>query len=266
MKVKIIGKTESTITLNKVGLTLRGQDEGLADIDNSDQKEELKELKNNGLISVYLVEPDMKETRDIEFDSEKCCQETCKSETCESETCEPETCTPEKCGAECKEAQEEDFDESEKSGSRVVVSTGSKVVEGKMSRSVIADMPESERTAASLEAMEKLEAEEADKESEKDEELDDDLDESKLDASEQMGRKAVVMAPGGEQKVDMVNSILPESDNIKEADAFIDTDEDLDDIDEETQEENVEKKSQDEPPTNKKDEEDDDFSDAFIEC
>jgi len=43
-----------------------------------------------------------------------------------------------------------------------------------------------------------------------------------LPPSEQMGRKAVISTEGGEQKVEMSNSVLPESKKIKDANPFID--------------------------------------------
>ena len=103
-------------------------------------------------------------------------------------------------------------------GGRVVMATVDGVKEGRMGRSVINDIPDSERTRASIEAMKKLEKEEEEEIS-----LPDTLvDESKLPPNEQMGRKATIATPEGEMKVNLVGSVVPESKQSKNANPFID--------------------------------------------
>jgi hypothetical protein len=82
------------------------------------------------------------------------------------------------------------------------------------------EIQESEQTKASLEAMEKLEAEE------RGDNVDVDVDEEQVEEKEedpnnQMGGTAVVGGQDGATKTAMKNSILPEETNVK-ADPFID--------------------------------------------
>ena len=93
---------------------------------------------------------------------------------------------------------------------------------GKMQRSFAGEITDSEKTAASIEAMAKLEEEEA----EGIDLGDTVIDESTLDPSEQMGRKAIITTGDGETKaVSARNSILPEADQIRERGVeFIDRD------------------------------------------
>ena len=83
-------------------------------------------------------------------------------------------------------------------------------------------------TAASIAAMERLEAEES---HQNDADI---IDEESLDPSERMGSTAVISTGDEAKKVEMVNSILPESDSIKNRDPFLnngkDSDESADDV------------------------------------
>jgi len=113
--------------------------------------------------------------------------------------------------------------ESDEPNSSVVVMTPAGAVEGEMKRTFAGEIEDNERTAASIEAMKKLEEEEA-------EDIalaDTPVDESKLDPSEQMGRKAIIATGEKETtEVEMKNSIVPEADQIKERGVeFIDKDE-----------------------------------------
>ena len=113
--------------------------------------------------------------------------------------------------------------------SSVVVMTPSGAKGGNMVKNASGDIGESEMTKASLEAMEKIEAEEkADRESDNSSEISN-LD---LDMSEQTGLSAVVSSDGNAKKVKMESSILPEASQIKDrAVNFIDDEGDIDEID-----------------------------------
>ena len=111
--------------------------------------------------------------------------------------------------------------ETQKDGSRVIISTGDKVVETKMKKNVTGDIIESEATRASLEAMEKLKEEEEDDKNEEDDDIPP-VTEADLPPEEQMGRGATVIEEGADKKVDLVNSAVPESTTAKEQDPFID--------------------------------------------
>jgi len=187
MKTIVIGKTDSTLTLNKCKTYIRGKVEAVIDITNDDQRRELAELENANLICVIDNEDN------IEIKAPATRQPT-----------EQERITR----AEAK---------TQEMGSRVVISNGNGTAEGKMRRSAIGDICDSDRTNASVEALKKIEEEE------KDGEIADDLviNESKLDPSEQMGRKAVVSTGDSYQSVKMVNKLMGEVEAVKR-DPFID--------------------------------------------
>lgn len=92
--------------------------------------------------------------------------------------------------------------------SKIVVMTPNGPIEGKAINNMAGEMPESEATRASIEALKQLEDEDSIPESL--------IDESKLDISQRMGESAVVAT--GENsvtKIAMRNSILPDADAIK---------------------------------------------------
>lgn len=100
----------------------------------------------------------------------------------------------------------------------VVVMTPSGPVKGKATRSVVRDLPESEATRASIEALQKMEEEERGEDA-----SDTPVDESHLDASERMGGPATIVTGSRQtESVAMKNSILPQAEQIRKADAFID--------------------------------------------
>ena len=112
-------------------------------------------------------------------------------------------------------------------GSKVVVCVPGGVVNGHMTNSVIKEAKESIKAEASIKAMEDLEAEErAELQRENNEEITPHdkfvINESDLDASERMGEQAVISTGGKSKKVNMVNSVLPSADEIKNRDPFID--------------------------------------------
>lgn len=92
--------------------------------------------------------------------------------------------------------------------SKIVVMTPNGPITGKAANNMAGEMPESEATRASIEALRQMEEEEAVPESL--------VDESKLDISQRMGTSAVVATgENSVQKIAMRNSILPEAEAIK---------------------------------------------------
>lgn len=94
-------------------------------------------------------------------------------------------------------------------GSKIVVMTPNGPIEGNAINNMSGEIPESEATRASIEALKQMEEEERG-------ETESLVDESKLDVSERMGEE-VVVATGENSitKIAMKNSILPEADSIK---------------------------------------------------
>ena len=58
MKVKITGKSEQTITFNKIGVVLRGKEVTYADIDTVEQQREISEIEGVNLIDVEAIDDD----------------------------------------------------------------------------------------------------------------------------------------------------------------------------------------------------------------
>jgi hypothetical protein len=185
MKSVIRGKTASVITLNKTGITIRGKEDALVDIDTSEKRNEVMGLANAGFIEIISSN---------DFSDEVMSKG--KSEE-----------------QRIKEAQ----DKTEQDGGRVVIGTGNGTYESKMVKNAIdrfLDDDESDRTKASIDALKKMELEEAGKDAEETV-----VDESKLPPQEQMGRQATVSTGDKETKEDMVNSVLTTN---KDRDPFID--------------------------------------------
>lgn len=185
MKVSVIGKTDATITLNKCATYVRGRVEAIVDVTNDDQRRELSGLERAGFI-VVIDKDEQDEILELK--------------------------PPRREPTEQERAIRSEA-ETQRMGSRVVIGTGNGTVESRMVR-MATDGQESPATKESVEALKKLE----------EEEKGDDLvvNESKLDDSQQMGRKAVVSNGGEAGKVDLVNSVLPGHKSIKNSDPFID--------------------------------------------
>jgi len=272
-KVTVVGKTDVVINLNKIGVPIRGKVTAILNIANDDHMNELTGLVKAGLLDIIKVESS---------DDRPSFLDTLSSLTAKENTANPSaTQDAETKTAEVKKnkggrpkgsknkpkgpvvkdalAKEEHCrvsaaeSRTQQMRSRVVIGTLNGAKEGHMTRSAIDELPESERTQASLEAMEKLEREEK-------EDIilpDTKIDESKLDASEQMGRKAVISTQAGTEKVGLVNSILPEAAAVRDVDPFIDR--------KEKSEEKAQDKTKDAFVNTEKDnDDDDDVSDAFI--
>lgn len=106
--------------------------------------------------------------------------------------------------------------------SDVVENTGKGAVKGKTVNNMAGDIPDSEKTKASLKAMEQLEEEENGERTGFEEETEGFIDESELDPSEQANRPAIVSDMGKPQQIEMKNSIVEGADDIKKKDPFID--------------------------------------------
>lgn len=219
-QVVVIGKTEAIINLNKIGVPVRGKSTAILNINNYDQEAELMGCVRAGLLEI------IQDTPPVISSLPSLPTVTDNAETTEKK----KGGRPKGSKNKSKDIIKDSFSQEEqmrisaaeaktqKMGSRVVIGTPDGAKQGRMKYSAIDDIVESEQTRASIEAMEKLEKEEKEEIS-----LPDTLiDESKLDASEQMGRKAIIATEGGLDEVNMVNSILPEAKVIKDADPFID--------------------------------------------
>lgn len=227
-RITVIGKTDVTINLNKIGVPIRGKSKAILNIINDDQEKELMGIVRAGLLEIIedkpiVPVPVIVKENEVEIIS---VDEVAKPIVEKKKPGRPKGTKVKSVKKPSKNTFAENEQkrmskaeaETQKMGSRVVFGTldGAKV--GHMTRSAINDMVDSEQTRASIEAMEKLE-----KEEKEDISLPDTIiDESKLDASEQNGRRAVVSTESGVDKVNMVNSILPESSSIRNSDPFID--------------------------------------------
>jgi len=252
MKVRIINLTESIINFNKCGIPLRGREEATVEIDNEGKKNEIMGIQRAGLIDVEAESPELPNTEEREATPEeiKAVQdqlaqsandpnltlvtghtleidnktgEVTKVDNVEAPKAKNKGGRPK--GSKNKKGTKSDQQrvieaeaKTQQMGGRVVIATVDGLKEGRMTRSVIDDLPESDRTRASLEAMEKLQREEEEEIS-----LPDTLlDENTLPPNEQMGRKATISTPQGDMKIDLVNSVVPESKQSREANPFID--------------------------------------------
>jgi len=189
MKVKITGKTESTITFNNLGIILRGKKDAIWEVTTPAQEKELKSLERASLIKVQYDYVDPKSVVDN--------SDSMKSEQDRASAAESLT---------------------QKNGSKVIVSTGDGIIETEMTNSVVnkySDNIVSDQIKASLDAMKKIEDEEANELDNK--EQDDFLGNADLDIVDQMNRKAVICSEGEIKTVEMTNSSIN-----KNRDPFID--------------------------------------------
>jgi len=235
MRIKITGKTDSVITCNTLKTILQGKTSGLYDITTPAQENEINVLQRCGLIIVENLDPKPKnkspQSEDIEnspqIGTQATVQNNEKQETTQNTTKMPEV-KSKKSGGRPKGAknkktllQEKKVREAEaktqEMGAEVIVSTGSENKKVRMRHSFTGEIAESAQTQASLEAMEKLAAEEKGEKVEGKP-----LNEEKLDPSEQMGRNAVISQNGQPTAQKMQNSIVPEAQTIKNPDPFID--------------------------------------------
>lgn len=244
--IVITGTTGAVISLNKIGGYIRGKEPTFLIIDTPDKERELEGLIKSGLVkeetqSLAKTVDTPKETEQPKITDklEHPKQENVVSDPnvsfvvpefkpTENKTSDAKKSKVKRASSSVVETNLDGDVKSEKMGSRVVVSTGSGVKEGRMKYSSIDESVDSDRTKASIEAMKKLEDEEKNGKGR----IKTIIDESKLDASEQAGRKAVISNEGKADIANMENSILPNSKEIKDRDPFIETEdnEDNDDI------------------------------------
>ena len=184
MKSIVRGLTPSVITLNKSGITIRGIEDAVIDIDTPEKKNEVAGLVRAGFVEV-IDSNDFSDESMIKGKSEE---------------------------QRVKEAEAK----TDVDGSRVVIGTGKGNIESKMVRNAIDRFldDESDRIAASIQALKQIEAEEAGENVDKNP-----IDETILPPSEQMGRPATISTGDKEKKEDMVNSVLGTN---KDRDPFID--------------------------------------------
>lgn len=219
--ISVIGKTDATINLNKIGVPIRGKSHAVLPIMNPDQEAELMGIVRAGYLAIVPEEPIANE----ETQPDSTCNQESKDQPEKKKGGRPKGAKNKPKGVSQNPQAEEEAKrvaiaeaKTQQMGSRVIVGTSDGPKNGRMTRSAVNDITETEQTRASIEAMEKL-----NKEEKEDINLGDTfIDDSNLDASEQMGRKAVVVTEGGVNQKNMVNSILPESKKIREADPFID--------------------------------------------
>ena len=231
-RIVVIGKTDATINLNKIGVPIRGRIKAVLNIENIEQENELMGIVRAGYLEI-IPEPSVIPVMPaINLTNYSVPTPTVVVKTEDKPTEDapkkkggrPKGSTKAKMMAKNPQAIEEGIRvanaeaKTQRMGSKVTIGSPGGALTGRMTRSAVNDITESEHTKASIEAMEKLEKEEAE-----DITLEDDpIDESKLNPSDQMGRKATVANHGVPNSVEMTNSIIPESKSIKEVDPFID--------------------------------------------
>ena len=258
MNVKVIGITESVITLNELGVILHGKVDGIFNIETKEQKNELDSLEKASLITVEeilvkkitkitteksdIVEPPVEPiiediVEPVVEDTEKLTKPKPKSKgrpkgakNKKKSKSKPKSKGRPKGAKNKKKEPEQNLAaaaeaETQKMGSDVVVATGDGTMHKVAMRNTFAgNLPESEATEESLKALDKLnEIEQAEME-EREPEVSDQstINEDQLDPSEQMGRKAVISDAGTPLKTDMKNSIVPGADEARGRDPFID--------------------------------------------
>ena len=234
-KVTVIGKTDSVISLNKIGVPIHGRVRAILTITTPEQEAELAGVVRAGLIEMVL---DPQITHKIDEPSKNPPSTPpitpIKDNKVEVKKGGRPKGVKNKPKAITKVANNEDKRvaaaeaKTQKMGSRVVIGTGNGNKEGVMKYSAIDEEPETERNKASIDAMKQLEAEEKQLEAEEKQiKIKKNIvDESKLPPSEQQGRKAVISREGQEISVNLTNNIIPGSKEIKEADPFIENKED----------------------------------------
>jgi hypothetical protein len=238
MKVQIKSITESTISFNTIGITVRGNSndtdrfpESIAnniEITNEAQKEELDGLSSLGYIT-YKVYSESEEA--TEEATEEVSEEVSEEATKKRGRGRPKGSTnkkPTKKNKKVKKIEKSEGQEEPENSDDVVVVTAEGIKKG----SSVKDPSENgDRVKKSLEAMEKLNEEEGEKP--------DAFIDKEVDISEKTGQDAVISEGQSKtKKVKMKTSILPESEQEKKAsekendlldELFEDGDDDLDD-------------------------------------
>jgi len=257
MRVNICGLTDMTISFTGIGLILRGKVKASnIDIKNDDQMRELIGMKNAKLISLEMEEaiPVIKTPEAIKIVLEDLKEEDLDeivlpdlpdtTDDIEDSISKPISISPlipeiptipklenskklEDNGSKNKKtikrvAKIENLEETKKTSindedeGEVVIMTSTGIKRGKSKRTMSGEMPESEATKASIEALKKLEDEE--QEGVEEEANRKPIDESKLPLEERMGEKATIaFGSKNTESVKMKNSILPDAEQIRNA-------------------------------------------------
>ena len=227
MNILIKGTTGRTITFNTVGLILRGKEEASLDV-TPEAYEEIKQLERLNLVKV-LNKDERKNSEESTTTPEPVVKDpdepVSSSKVNEDEVEElkindltksliRKKIKKEKAKNNQKEKNNKDADLG---SSKATVSLGDKCVSADMKK--MTSDPESvvEKVSDSIDAMEKLENEEASK--------DLPIDDKKLDENQKMNRSATVSTTEGETVESLKNSIIPEMEEIKDRDPFIDKEE-----------------------------------------
>jgi hypothetical protein len=253
-KVKIIGLTDSTIAFNEIcvsngtKLNLHGKESAIVILDNIEKVNEIRVLENCDLIKCSeLNDKGDKPKSEPEVPEEKPEVPEEKTETLEEKTVIPEekteipeektetpeekTETPEEKTAKRRRGRPRGAKNRRKAVRRVVKEEENKapaertiVVSEDGDPVELGKKPEEKKEKpidASIEAMEKLQKEEKGETVEEKT-----VENSELDANQQMGRKATIVVENNKTITkEMSNSAVPESEVSKDADAFIDMNE-----------------------------------------
>jgi hypothetical protein len=245
---KVVGKTEVTINLNKIGVPIRGKSIAILNIDDAEKEAEMRSVEAAGLIQIIneppvlpikenivdmsnseVVEikkgtsPKLSKMQDVETQDDNGNQEETQviikkrgGRPKGSKNKKTEIIKEDKLGKQEKKRVTRAEDRTQQMGSKVTIGTIDGVKSGKMTRSAAEDIIESEQTMESIKAMQKIQEEE-NKALEKNR-----VDESSMPVSDQNGRNAIIADESGPSKVKMCNNSIPGSDEIKNSSPFID--------------------------------------------
>ena len=252
MKVIVVGKTDSILNLNKVGVPIRGKIQAVLEIDTEEKKNEIIGLKKAGYLDILevntpeekipvLVSPPVPIS--IPVSTLESAPKADTSLETEAITLVPSPVTQPEAkkkggrpkGSKNKKVKAQAQSEAQRCataeartqemGSKVIIGMGDRNIETKMRKSFEGEIKESEATKDSIRAMEEIQNAEAKEKNKEDTKI----DETKLDPSEQMGRQATVVQEGTQKKTSLAKSIIPEQEKIREVDPFIDNKDDVKD-------------------------------------
>jgi len=242
-RIIVIGTTESVINLNKIGVPVRGKTRAILNIETNEQEQELNGIVRAGLLRIVedvsapiVVTPQAQETKDEQTKEPCMTEESPAPIVVKNKGGRPKGSTNSKkpaiknpLAAEENRRVSRAEQKTQKMGSRVVIGGADGAKEGRMTSSAIDDITEAENTKASIAALKKLEQEEREDAAFATPILDD----SNMDASEQMGRKAIISTGDATHQVTMLNSVVPEANVAKNRNPFIDNPLNEDDGDDE---------------------------------
>jgi hypothetical protein len=228
MRLTIKGITPSTLTLNTLGIIIRGDSKVQApgsvarniDIKNEAQLTEINSLVRAGFIRIENEDAPVVTPKPIVAERVVKVEEEVEEEV-EEQVCRGKGRPKGSKGKKTLKAEALNIEKgqikrvaksSEEESSTVFVVTDGGVRTGKMSKNIAGEIGESETTRASIDALKQMEAEEAERSLREAIEI----DESYLDLSEQMGGRSIIATgEGGTKSVKLSSSIIPEADLIK---------------------------------------------------